>query len=182
MKFQELEIPGAWLIEPELVSDERGVFRRHFCTEEFQKHGIDCSVSQGNISENPTTFTLRGFHFQIAPYQEGKTISCITGGVYDIIVDLRPSSKTYLKWTAVSISANNRKSLHIPTGCANAYLTMEPNTTIHYYMSQKYVPESYRGFSYDDPAFYFVWPMPPRLVSKKDLALPLFDSSLLEQL
>ncbi len=175
MKFKELDIAGAWLIEPELVSDERGVFRRHFCSEEFAAHGIETRVMQGNVSENPHLHTLRGFHYQLAPHAEGKTISCFGGAIYDIIVDLRPESKSFLQWIAVTLDAKDRSSLHIPPGCANAYLTIEPGTVVHYYMSELYTPGSYRGFRYNDPAFKFVWPAEPRLISKKDRNLPDFD-------
>ena len=177
MKFTELGIAGAWLVEPELVCDERGVFRRHFCNKEFADHGIETRIMQGNVSENPHLHTLRGFHYQLAPHAEGKTISCLTGGLYDIVVDLRPESNTYLKWVAVTFDSKDRKSLYVPPGCANAYLTMEPNTIVHYYMTDMYVPDSYRGFQYNDPAFNFVWPAPPSLMSVKDQNLPCYDAS-----
>jgi dTDP-4-dehydrorhamnose 3,5-epimerase len=177
MKFNELDIVGAWLIEPELVIDERGVFRRHFCSVEFAAHGIESQVIQGNVSENPYLHTLRGFHYQIAPHAEGKTISCLSGALYDIIVDLRPESKSFLKWVAVRFDAKNRKSLYIPPGCANAYLTVEPNTTVHYYMTELYVPNSYRGFRYNDPYFNFVWPEEPQLISERDRNLPCYEDT-----
>lgn len=176
MKFEELDIVGAWLIEPELFCDERGVFRRHFCSKEYADHGIETRVMQGNVSENPHLHTLRGFHYQLAPYEEGKTISCMSGGVYDIVVDLRIESRTYLQWVAVTFDAKNRKSLYVPPGCANAYLTMEPNTVVHYYMTDMYMPHSYCGFRYDDPAFNFVWPVEPGLISEKDRNLPFYDA------
>lgn len=175
MKFEELSIPGAWLIKPELVIDDRGVFRRHFCAREFASHGIVTAVAQGNVSENPHLYTLRGFHFQTPPHGEGKTISCIRGAVFDIIVDLRPDSATFLKWTSVTVSAENRESLHVPAGCANAYLTMQPDTIVHYYMTEFYEPGSYGGFNYRDPRFKFEWPATPRLISEKDKSLPNFD-------
>jgi len=177
MKFKELDIAGAWLIEPELVSDERGVFRRHFCSEEFAVHGIETRVMQGNISENPHRHTLRGFHYQIAPHAEGKTISCLNGALYDIIVDLRPESKSFLQWVAVAFDAKDRKSLYIPPGCANAYLTIAPDTIVHYYMTELYAPDSYRGFRYNDPYFNFVWPAEPKLISKRDQSLPCYDGA-----
>ena len=180
MKFKELDIAGAWLIEPELVSDERGVFRRHFCSEEFAAHGIETRVMQGNVSENPHLHTLRGFHYQLPPHAEGKTISCFSGALYDIIVDLRPGSKSYLQWVAVNLDAKDRSSLFIPAGCANAYLTMATGTVVHYYMSEIYMPGAYRGFRYNDPAFKFVWPAVPRLISQKDRSLPDFNRAALD--
>lgn len=178
MHFQELEIVGSWLIEPEPFVDNRGIFRRSFCAKEFADHGINTSIMQCNISENPIQHTLRGFHYQLAPHGEGKTISCFSGGLYDIIVDLRPDSKTHLKWISISIDARNKKSIYVPPGCANAYLTMEQDTFVHYYMTELYMPESYRGFCFNDPNFNFVWPALPALISEKDKNLPFFDSSL----
>ena len=175
MKFKELGIAGVWLIEPELYSDERGVFRRHFCQEEFAAHGIATQVAQGNVSENPHLHTLRGFHYQLAPHAEGKTLSCFSGGIYDIIVDLRSDSKTFLQWISLTLNAQSRNSLYIPPGCANAYLTVAPDTVVHYYMSEMYEPGSYRGFNYDDPSFKFVWPAAPQVISDRDRDLPYYD-------
>ncbi len=175
MKFKELGITGAWLIEPELLSDERGIFRRHFCSEEFAAHGIGTSVMQGNVSENPHLHTLRGFHYQLAPHAEGKTISCFSGALYDIIVDLRPDSKSVLQWVAVTLDAKDRSSLYVPPGCANAYLTVAPDTVVHYYMSELYTPGSYRGFCYNDPSFNFEWPAKPKVISDRDKNLPYCD-------
>ncbi len=175
MRFTELEIAGAWLIDADVFSDERGAFRRHFCAREFAEHGLAPTVLQGNISENPHEGTLRGFHFQARPHEEAKTISCLTGSLFDIVVDLRPESPTFMKWIPTSLSAADRRSLHVPAGCANAWLTTSPNTTVHYYMSEMYVPESYGGFRYNDPAFGFKWPVEPKLISEKDRAFPDFD-------
>jgi dTDP-4-dehydrorhamnose 3,5-epimerase len=181
MKFRELDIAGAWLIEPELVSDERGVFRRHFCRDEFAARGIETRVMQGNVSENPHLHTLRGFHYQLAPHAEGKTISCFGGALYDIIVDLRPDSESFLQWIAVTLDTKDRSSLYIPPGCANAYLTIAPDTVVHYYMSALYTPGSYRGFRYNDPAFKVVWPAEPRLISARDRNLPYYDGAMLKK-
>ena len=172
MNFHELSLNGVWLIESEPFCDDRGVFRRHFCSEEFSQRGIDSKVLQGNISENPHLHTLRGFHFQLPPYAEGKTISCLTGSLFDIVVDLRPDSRTYLKWESVSLDAKLRNSLYVPPGCANAYLTTESNTIVHYYMSEIYVPSSYGGFIFNDSFFNFPWPAEPRRISVKDRELP----------
>jgi dTDP-4-dehydrorhamnose 3,5-epimerase len=172
MKFHELSLSGCWLIEPELFVDERGVFRRHFCSEEFSRHGIKPSVLQGNVSENPYLHTLRGFHFQLYPFAEGKTISCLTGSLFNIVVDLRPESRTYLNWEAITLDAKKRNSLYVSPGCANAFLTTDWNTIVHYYMSEMYVPDSYSGFRYDDPYFDFSWPAEPKFISDKDMKLP----------
>jgi dTDP-4-dehydrorhamnose 3,5-epimerase len=179
VKFIELGLHGVWRIEPDLQADERGVFRRSFCAREFAAHGLAASMVQGNVSENPHEGTLRGFHYQVRPFEEAKTLSCLSGSIYDIIVDLRPESPTFLEWVAAECSAADRVSLHIPAGCANAWLTTAPDTTLHYYMSEFYQPDSYRGFRYDDPAFGFRWPEPPRVISAKDRSFPDFDATAL---
>lgn len=175
MKFYEQDLPGVWLIEPEPFVDNRGALRRHFCQKEFEAHGLETQIRQTNLSENHHKHTLRGFHYQEKPFEESKTLSCMQGGIYDIVVDLRPDSKTFLKWQSFEITAKNQLSLHVPFGCANAYLSLEDNTTIHYYMSEFYAPGSYRGFRYNDPLFQFEWPTEPAVISEKDLAYPDFD-------
>jgi len=177
MKFTELALPGVWLIEPEPFSDERGVFYRLFCAQEFAAHGLIPIAVQGNISVNPYLGTLRGFHYQEPPFEEAKTISCVMGSIYDIVVDLRKGSPTFMKWIAVELSAQERRSLHVPSGCANAWMTTAPNAIVHYYMSELYAPQAYRGFRYNDPTFGFRWPMEPIVISEKDRRLPDFDSA-----
>lgn len=175
MKFTDLAVAGAFLIDAEPFTDERGTFRRHFCRDEFAKHGLDPNVAQGNISENPKRGTLRGFHFQHMPAKEGKTLSCAMGAVYDIIVDLRPNSPTFLKWDSLELSAKTRNSLYVPAGCGNAWLTLEDNTHVHYYMTSMYEPGRDAGIRYNDPSFKFTWPMEPVVISAKDLSYPDLD-------
>ncbi len=180
MKFVQQDISGVWQIEPEPFQDSRGSFRRHFCRQEFNERGIETQISQANISENCGKYTLRGFHYQIKPFEEHKTISCLQGAIYDIVVDLRPESPTFLKWISFELNSKNNISLHVPAGCANAYLTMDDYTMIHYYMSELYTPDSYRGFRYNDPLFKFVWPAEPVIISDKDKAYPDFDPALIK--
>jgi len=169
-----------WVIEPIVHADSRGSFRRHFCADEYAEHGLAPVVAQGNVSENTERGTLRGFHYQAGPFGEAKTISCITGAIYDIVLDLRKGSPTFRQWVSVEISAADRRSLYVPVGCANAWLTTEPNTTLHYYMSERFVPDSYRGIRYNDPAFGFRWPAEPVVISDRDRAHPDFDLSSLD--
>lgn len=169
MKFIEQSLPGVFLIEPEPFIDERGVFRRHFCKDEFGRHGIDSEVQQANISENKFAYTLRGFHYQREPYSEGKTLSCLKGKIYDIIVDLRKDSPTYMKWISFELNDDNRHSIHIAPGCANAFLTLTEGCLIQYYCSQSYSPEAERGIRYNDPVFDFNWPREPEIISAKDM-------------
>ena len=175
MKFNEQKIKGVFLIEPSPFSDERGVFRRHFCKEEFSRNNIVTDVSQSNVSENPFAFTLRGFHYQERPYAKGKTMSCLKGAMYDIIVDLRPESKTYMDWLSFEINDDNRHSIHIPPGCANAFLTLTDNSLIHYYCSYPYTPSKEHGLRFNDPSFNFKWPSKPLFISEKDNTHPDYE-------
>jgi dTDP-4-dehydrorhamnose 3,5-epimerase len=177
--FTELELPGVWMLEANVFADDRGAFRRSFCAGEFAAHGLASTCLQGNLSENPHQGTLRGFHYQVAPYQEAKTLTCVSGALYDIVVDLRPASPTFLRWVAVEFSAADRRSLHVPAGCANAWLTTQPNTCVHYYMSETYQPSADRGLRFDDPFFNFIWPSAPAHISQKDTAYPDFDPAML---
>jgi len=174
MRFSKQEISGVWLIEGEPHVDSRGSLRRHFCQREFSEHGLVANIAQTNVSQNIHQHTLRGFHYQDPPHGEAKTISCFRGAIYNIVVDVQPGSATFRKWLSFEISAANQRSLQIPPGCASAFLTLQPDTVIHYYMSEFYNPESYRGFRYNDSFFDFRWPAIPAVISEKDLSYPDF--------
>lgn len=168
MKFLKQKIKDVFIIKPEPFEDKRGAFRRHFCKKELKKFGIETSVQQANISENPKRGTLRGFHYQKKPHQEAKTISCLKGSFFDVIIDLRKNSPTYRKWQSFVITEKNRLSLHIPKGCANAFLTLENNTLIHYYCSNSYNPKFESGVLFNDPSLKIKWPFKPIHISEKD--------------
>ncbi len=174
MKFYKQKIKGVYLIEPQPFIDERGMYRRHFSQDEFKTHSISTRVVQANMVENKFAFTLRGFHYQKSPFGEGKTLSCIRGSIYDIVVDLRPKSPTYLRWMAFELNEKNRNSLYIPPGCTHAALTLEDHTIVHYYSSQFYNPKAERGIRYNDPLFKFKWPHKPLIISNKDKNHPDF--------
>ena len=174
MKFRELEIQGVYIIEPEPVTDARGLFRRHFCARELAERNLVTDVRQCNVSENPKRHTLRGFHYQIAPHGERKIISCFKGAIYDVVVDVRGDTATYLRWLAVELSDENRLSLYVPCGCANAFMTLRDDTWIFYYHSQWYTPEAERGIRYNDPLFQVDWPAAPVVISAKDQSHPDF--------
>ena len=169
MKFIKQKIQGVYLIKPEPFSDKRGMLRRNFCKKEFKAKKLMSNILQSNISENKKKYTLRGFHFQNFPYGENKVISCLSGQIYDIVVDLRKKSKTYLKWQSFIITDDNRLSLYVPSGCANAYITLKDNTWLLYYHSQYYKNNFEDSIRYNDPYFKFKWPKKPRVISKKDL-------------
>ena len=172
MIFVEQKIKGVWIINPTPFEDERGLFRRHFCNEEFLKNDIEINISQSNVSENKYKKTLRGFHYQLAPNQEAKTLSCFKGSIFDVIVDLRKDSSTYKKWISAELTEKNRSMIHVPKGCANAFMTLNDDSIIHYYCSDPYAPESEKGIRYNDPSFDFKWPYEPQIISQKDLSHP----------
>ena len=172
MRVKEHSLTGLFTIFPDLHFDERGVIRRSFCKEELTKHGIFFEVKQGNISENLSKHTLRGFHYQLEPSHESKIITCVTGALYNVVLDLRKFSDSFKQWVAIEISSSQRESIHIPVGCANAFLTMEDHTIVHYYMGDFFSPDAYRGIRYNDPAFGFEWPCEPVVISERDLKFP----------
>lgn len=131
-------------------------------------------AKQGNISINPHKHTLRGFHYQIQPTKESKVLNCIRGSIYNVVLDLRKDSATYKSWQAIEVNSDNKISLHVPHGCANAFLTLSEDTIVHYYMGDSFSPETYRGIRFDDPAFGVQWPLDPAVISERDLGFPNF--------
>ncbi len=157
MKFTELEIKGSYLIELDDFKDNRGTFTRVFCKNEFKKYGIDFNVCQCNISKNYKKNTIRGLHYQKAPYYEPKIVSCLRGSLYDVIVDLRKESSTYLKWYGINMFADSNKILYIPPVVAHGFQTLEDNTTIYYQLREFFLPEYYAGVMYNDPKIGVKW-------------------------
>jgi dTDP-4-dehydrorhamnose 3,5-epimerase len=175
MRSVEQSLPGVVLMAPDVFKDERGAFRRNFCARQLAGIGIEFSVCQGNVSENPAKYTMRGFHYQKSPSRESKILTPVSGCLYNVVVDLRPLSKTFLEWIALEVSAERRESLHVPAGCANAFLTTESNTVVHYYMGDYFRPETYAGFRYNDPRFAVEWPHEPLIISDRDASFPNFS-------
>ena len=176
MIFTGTTLKGAFVIELEKHQDERGFFARTFCRKEFEAHGLNPNLVQCNISFNEKKGTLRGMHYQIAPYEEAKLVSCIGGAIYDVIIDLRSDFSTYCQWFAVEVSAENYKMLYIPEGFAHGFQTLEDNTVVFYQMSEFYHSECAKGVRWDDLAFKIRWPLSNRVVSKKDLSYPYFGT------
>lgn len=176
MNVEALPIEGMYKLWGQPFTDNRGTFRRHFCEDTLLSLGIDFKVKQGNISENPLAGTLRGFHYQVAPFQEQKILTVLTGELWNVTVDLRKESATYLKHVAVKMIPSERKSLLIPAGTANAFVTLKDNTIVHYYMSENFAPDSYRGFHYNEPSLAIAWPSKIKHVSERDQALPSLQS------
>jgi dTDP-4-dehydrorhamnose 3,5-epimerase len=175
VRFQELPLPGAFLIEPERKADERGFFARTWCRREFAAHGIRADWVQCNVSFNKRRGTLRGLHYQLPPWGEPKLVRCTLGALYDVLVDLRPGSPHYGKWAAAELTAENRRMLYVPEGFAHGFQTLADDTEVFYQMGAYYHPEAARGLRWDDPALAIAWPdCPERILSAQDLSYPDF--------
>ncbi|MBV9773459.1 MAG: dTDP-4-dehydrorhamnose 3,5-epimerase [Gemmatimonadetes bacterium] len=175
MKFVETGLPGAWVVEIERLSDERGFFARTFDVDAFAARGLRTEFPQCSISFNAKAGTLRGMHWQEAPHHEAKLIRCTAGAVYDVLLDLRPESPTFLQWRGVELSADNRRMVYAPEGMAHGFQTLEPETEVFYQISVPYHPASARGVRWDDPAFAIRWPdADERILSDRDRGYPDF--------
>ena len=168
MRFSELPLKGAYVIEVQPHEDSRGLFARTFCAQEFRDHGLVETFVQCNTSWNAREGTVRGMHYQLPPSWEVKLVRCTAGALWDVIVDLRPDSPSYLQHHAVELSARNRQALYVPEMFAHGYQTLEDGTEIFYQMSQFYAPELSTGLRYDDPKLGIKWPLPVSIVSEKD--------------
>lgn len=168
MIFTETKLAGAYIIEPERFTDERGFFARAFDQEAFAARGLNTAIVQCNISYNRLRGTLRGMHFQAAPHAETKLIRCTAGAIYDVIVDLRPNSTTFCQWISVELSADNRRLLYVPEGFAHGLQTLADDTEVFYQMGAPYVAEAARGVRYNDPAFGIEWPLPVTAIADRD--------------
>ena len=174
MIFTETKLPGAFEIELERKADDRGFFARTWCAREFAEHGLGTTLAQCNISFNAHKGTLRGMHWQAAPFEEAKLVRCSAGAIYDVIVDLRPGSPAYLQHVGVELTAERGNMLYVPEGLAHGFLTLEPATEVFYQMSEFYTPEAARGIRYDDPLFGIVWPAPVAMIAERDATYPDF--------
>lgn len=174
MRFIPAGIEGAFLVEPELITDERGFFARTWCREEFSAHGLNPDLVQCNISYNKRRGTLRGMHYQKPPHAEAKLVRCTQGALHDVIVDLRMESPTYLRWCGVDLTAENRRALYIPEGCAHGFITLADDTEVLYHMSELFHAECAAGIRWNDPAFSIRWPVEPAVISERDRGYPDF--------
>ena len=172
--FTETRLRGAFVIEPEKHADARGFFARVWCEQEFGAHGLNPRLVQCSVSFNREKGTLRGMHYQAAPFEEAKVVRCTMGAIYDAIIDLRPGSPTFKQFFGVTLTAENRKMLYVPEGLAHGFQTLEDGTEVFYQISERYVPEAARGFRWDDPAFGIEWPPADRIILERDRNYPDF--------
>lgn len=170
-----VSIEGAFIVELELLGDDRGFFARSFCQEEFKRQGIDPLVAQCNISFNQQRGTLRGLHYQVKPHEEAKLVRCTQGAIWDVIVDLRENSPTRYRWFAAELTASNRRALYVPRGLAHGFQTLSDNSEVFYQMSEFYHPESARGMRWDDPVIGITWPVDNPVLSPRDKSYPLLE-------
>lgn len=176
MRFTELQLVGACLIEIEPLEDERGFFARTWCEEEFKQHQLISIMVQASIAYNYKKGTLRGLHFTAAPCREGKLVRCTRGSIYDVIVDIRPDSETFLQHFAVELTAQKRNALFVPPGFAHGYQTLEDDAEIFYQMTEAYKPGFSGGFRWDDTAFNIQWPIGEKIINHRDGTYPDFST------
>ena len=174
MIFTETKLKGAFIVDVKRLEDERGFFGRAWCKREFETHGLNGEVVQANVSYNKVKGTLRGMHFQAAPFAETKLVRCTSGSIYDVIIDLRTESPTYRDWIGVELTGESMRMLYVPEGFAHGFVTLEDHTSVHYLVTQFYTPGYEGGIRYNDPAFNIKWPVEPTIISPKDLAIPDF--------
>jgi len=176
MIFQKTEIDGVRVVEPELKSDSRGFFARVFCARELREEGVDLPVAQGNLAFSHRRGTVRGLHYQVAPATETKLVRCVAGAIFDVLVDLRPGSPTFLQWVGVELSASNRLAVLVPPMVAHGYQCLANNSEVLYLVDQFYAPGMEHGVRFNDPAIGIKWPLKAGEVNARDMAWPLVES------
>lgn len=177
MNFIATKLPGAFVIEPERFTDERGFLARAWSAREFAAQGLPAPFAECNISYNRRRGTLRGMHFQHPPHAQAKLVRCTRGAIYDVIIDLRADSPTYKQWLGVELTAENRRMLYVPADFAHGFQTLTDDTELYYQMADVYAPDCAAGIRWNDPAFGIVWPDnggEPRTIIARDEQYPDF--------
>lgn len=177
MIFTETRLKGAFIIDVKKLEDSRGFFGREWCKKEFEEHGLNPNIVQTNVSYSKVKGTLRGMHYQVAPYSECKTIRCTAGALYDVIVDIRKDSPTFKQWIGIELTAESYKMIYVPEGFAHGFITLEDHTAVNYMVTEYYAPGAEAGIKFDDPAFNIKWPFKPGIISERDNSLPFFVAS-----
>jgi len=168
LKFTEIYLKGAFVIEVDKLKDDRGFFGRLWCEKEFKNNNLKTNIVQSNVSLSLKKGTIRGLHFQRSPFQETKLVRCTKGSVYDVIIDLRPESPTFKKWFGVKLTEDNHKMIYVPENFAHGFLTLEDNSEVYYLVTQFYNKEAEAGLRWNDPAFDIQWPTEVKEISEKD--------------
>ncbi len=176
MTFTETRLPGVWLVDGEVFHDNRGLFALAWAPEPFAARGLETGIAQASLAVNRRRGTIRGLHYQSAPFEEVKFIRAIRGVVYDVAVDVRPDSPTYRRWLGVELSAENRRMLYVPRGFAHGYQTLSDDAEVLYFVSAPYSPAHQQGIRWNDPAIGIDWPLgPPTVISDRDRQFPDFQ-------
>lgn len=168
MIFHETKLNGAFIVDLDMKDDDRGFFARAFCAQEFEVLGLRPQVMQANLSYNHSMGTLRGMHYQVSPASEPKFIRCIRGAIWDVIIDMRPESPTYLEHLGVELSAENRRAIYVPDMFAHGNQALTDGAELLYLVGEFYTPGCERGVRYDDPSIGIEWPLPVSVISEKD--------------
>lgn len=168
MIFHETKLNGAFIVDLDMKDDDRGFFARAFCAQEFEVLGLRPQVMQANLSYNHSMGTLRGMHYQVSPASEPKFIRCIRGAIWDVIIDMRPESPTYLEHIGVELSAENRRAIYVPDMFAHGNQALTDGAELLYLVGEFYTPGCERGVRYDDPSIGIEWPLPVSVISEKD--------------
>jgi dTDP-4-dehydrorhamnose 3,5-epimerase len=174
MRFVQTEILGAFVVAPEPIFDDRGLFARIWCEREFAEHGIAMTIRQCSVSVNRRRGTMRGLHFQETPHAETRVVRCTSGAIYDVIVDLRSESPSFRRWIGVELTQENRTMVYVPEGCAHGFLTLVDNVEVFYQMSAFYSAPHAQGVRWNDPAFAIAWPSEIVVISERDRNFPDF--------
>jgi dTDP-4-dehydrorhamnose 3,5-epimerase len=178
VRFVETPIAGVYVVELERHEDERGFFARAWDPDEFAAVGLARGIAQASLSRSTRAGTLRGMHFQVAPHEEAKLVRCVRGAIFDVALDLRPDSPTYLSWHGVRLDEQNGSALYVPEGCAHGFQTLVDDSDVLYLISSPYVAEASSGVRWDDPAFGICWPeAPERTIGERDRSWPDYLSS-----
>lgn len=168
MLIEKTPLEGVLVTSLNKFEDARGFFARTYCQQEFKDAGVDIQLLQTNVSGNKYKGTLRGLHYQDDPYPDKKIVTCTRGSIFDVVVDLRKESPTYCQWFGEVLSADNRKGLYVPPGCAHGFITLEDDTDVNYLMGETFVADLARGVRWNDPAFAIDWPMQPVTMNERD--------------
>ena len=180
MQFRDTPLDGPRVIELDIRTDDRGFFARTFCERELAEHGLPVHWPQCNLSRNTRAGTLRGMHYNRAPHSEAKLVRCVAGAIWDAIVDLRPGSRTRLRWFGVELSAAAGNMLYVPEGFAHGFVTLRDDTDVFYHMGRSFVADAARGFRWNDPAVGIAWPITPTRLSERDATYPDLDPAHLD--
>jgi dTDP-4-dehydrorhamnose 3,5-epimerase len=178
LRFMPTRFEGAWVVEPEPHFDQRGAFARTWCAREFAERGLATEIAQASVSLNRKAGSLRGIHFQRPPHEEAKVVRCTRGALFDIIVDLRPSSSKFGVWQGFELTHDNRRQIYIPRGFAHGFQTLEDDTEVDYLISAFFAPEAAAGLRWNDPHLAIEWPLPVSFISEKDRQWPDWENAI----